>query len=605
MKKLLHYAALLTLLILIPVLTCACSGSDSPDSDVDFVVPESIINTGLAFTNSGGTQTFSFQGPKNATVTSSATTWCSVTASDPTANGVRKVEVTAQPNTSTDIRTATITISCGSVSKNVAVTQSSADALIIKNVDYSPTLTDGKFSAAGGQATITVTTNDNIDATTDATWITEIKIVRGSLPMADAKVLFSIAKNSGYERTGTITIKLNNLVETVSITQAADENAGKVPDNVVDIAKWLGMGWNLGNQMDANSNGVSSETAWGNPVATQALFTKLKAMGYSTVRIPVTWLGHIGAAPNYTIEESWLNRVAEIVGYAENAGLNAIVNIHHDGADTANWLNIKDAATNSSTDTTIKNQIKAMWTQIANKFKEKGTFLIFETFNEIQDGGWGWGDNRTDGGKQYTVLNEWNQTAVDAIRATGGANATRYIGVPGYSTNADLTIDYLKLPTDPANHLLVAIHFYDYYEYTLNNIYSEWGHTGKSGVTYANHKESDVVATLDKIKAAFIDKGTPVYFGEIGCVRRDTDRAESFRKYYLEYVIKAATDRNIPCIYWDNGSFSAGKECSGLYDRTTGDYMNDAEDVTKVMIKAATSTDASYTLESVYNSAPK
>jgi hypothetical protein len=33
--------------------------------------------------------------------------------------------------------------------------------------------------------------------------------------------------------------------------------------------------------------------------------------------------------------------------------------------------------------------------------------------------------------------------------------------------------------------------------------------------------------------------------------------------------------------------------------------MNDAEDVTKVMIKAATSTDASYTLESVYNSAPK
>ena len=29
-----------------------------------------------------------------------------------------------------------------------------------------------------------------------------------------------------------------------------------------------------------------------------------------------------------------MDRVAEVVGYAENAGLNAIVNIHHDGADS-------------------------------------------------------------------------------------------------------------------------------------------------------------------------------------------------------------------------------------------------------------------------------
>ena len=87
------------------------------------------------------------------------------------------------------------------------------------------------------------------------------------------------------------------------------------------------IGWNLGNALDANNNGVSSETAWGNPKITQTLLTKVKEAGFQVVRIPITWLGHIGSAPKYTIEESFLDRVSEVVGYAKNAGLKAIINI--------------------------------------------------------------------------------------------------------------------------------------------------------------------------------------------------------------------------------------------------------------------------------------
>ena len=100
----------------------------------------------------------------------------------------------------------------------------------------------------------------------------------------------------------------------------------------------LGLGWNLGNQMDAYVNGVANETSWGNGRATQQTFDSLKAMGFSTVRIPVTWLGHVGSAPDYKIEEAWLDRVAQLVGYAEAAGLNAVINIHHDGANSQHWL---------------------------------------------------------------------------------------------------------------------------------------------------------------------------------------------------------------------------------------------------------------------------
>lgn len=50
----------------------------------------------------------------------------------------------------------------------------------------------------------------------------------------------------------------------------------------------LGLGWNLGNQMDAHINGVANETSWGNRMATQQTFDSLRAYGFTSVRIPVT-----------------------------------------------------------------------------------------------------------------------------------------------------------------------------------------------------------------------------------------------------------------------------------------------------------------------------
>src|SRR3954464_10757888 len=102
----------------------------------------------------------------------------------------------------------------------------------------------------------------------------------------------------------------------------------------------MGAGWNLGNQLEANANGIPSETAWGNPVVTQALIDRVKASGFKTIRIPVSYLGDIGAAPNYTVDAAWLNRVQEVVNYAYNSGLYVLINMHGDGykSVTGSWL---------------------------------------------------------------------------------------------------------------------------------------------------------------------------------------------------------------------------------------------------------------------------
>jgi len=100
-------------------------------------------------------------------------------------------------------------------------------------------------------------------------------------------------------------------------------------------------GCNLGNTLDAVTNAGSSsakaeETAWSNPKATQQYLNGVVQSGFDIVRIPCTWIGHIGPAPDYKISESRLKRVAEVIGYAKTAGVKAmIINIHHDGNNTS------------------------------------------------------------------------------------------------------------------------------------------------------------------------------------------------------------------------------------------------------------------------------
>lgn len=404
---------------------------------------------------------------------------------------------------------------------------------------------------------------------------------------------------------------IKTIIATALFTLVCMPMLAQTNHEAVDYAQTMGMGWNLGNNFDAHNDGVSSETAWGNPAATQKLFDNLKKAGFGSVRIPVTWIGHIGKAPEYRLDKEWLDRVAEVAGYAKKAGLKAIINIHHDGV-AANgrvgdysWLDLPAAAKDEKKNQEIKQKLAMVWMQIAMRFQTEGDWLIFETLNEIQDGNWGNGGNTTDGGEQYRVLNEWNQLCVDVIRGTGGENTTRYIGIPGYVAQPGLTIKYLRIPDDETpNRLMVAVHMYDPWDYAGSAKYSEWGHTGKD-VVPDKAGEAEFNATLDGLYNKFVRKGIPVYLGEYGCVHRSTPRAEAFRKYYLEYTCKSLRQHKIPALVWDNGSRKTGEEAFGLMNHSDGKYIANSEEIVKIMVDAWNNDDPDYTLESVYEKAPK
>ena len=393
----------------------------------------------------------------------------------------------------------------------------------------------------------------------------------------------------------------------VSFTTKAP--APHVDDNdAIVLARRLGWGWNLGNHFDTSSDEDGKHPQWGywdNATPTQKLYTNLRQAGASTVRIGVTW-GNYQNTSDWTIEANYMAEVRQNVEMAEAAGLNVILNMHHDEY----WLDIKSAAANNIVNDAIKARLQKTWTQIAEAFKDKGDFLFFETFNEVQDGQWGWGANRTDGGKQYRTLNEWNQVCVDAIRATGGQNATRWIGVPGYASSASFAlINDFKIPTDPANHIMISVHFYDPNTFTLTpenkDGKSEWGHTAAAGKYQDGSNESHVTETFQQLYTKFVVNNIPVYIGEYGCVMHKSDRSNLFRNYYLEYVCRAAHAYNMPLCLWDNNSQGGGNEHHGYFNHNDGTYLNNMGPLVATMIKAATSDDAAYTLESVYNNAPK
>jgi len=305
----------------------------------------------------------------------------------------------------------------------------------------------------------------------------------------------------------------------------------------------MGRGWNLGNTLDAHGTGVSgiaTETMWGNPTTTKAMIDEVKEAGFNTIRIPVTWYKHIGAAPDYTIDAAWLNRVEEVMSYAFDNDMYVIINTHH---ETEDWL-----ATTYANQAAATAQLEKIWTQLANRFNSYGDYLIFETINEPRVVG---GTNEWNGGttEYRAVVNDYNKAAVDIIRGTGGNNATRFIMCPTYagSTHNDVLADYVV----PNNDSKVIATVHSYFPYNFSNRGEDGGDTDTWG---SATDKAQLDAEMQKIYDRFIANDIPVVIGEWGSKDRGGNTAA--RATHADYYVAAAEAQGLSTIWWDQGGNS-------------------------------------------------
>ncbi|RYY03250.1 MAG: endoglucanase [Gammaproteobacteria bacterium] len=340
-----------------------------------------------------------------------------------------------------------------------------------------------------------------------------------------------------------------------SFSKSSSSVASSSGLTAVQLTQKMGVGWNLGNTLEA----IGGETAWGNPLATQQLINSVKAAGFKTIRIPVAF-SRFSDANNFVIDAAWMSRVEQVVNYALNADMYVMINIHWDGG----WMQPTYAQ-----QTYVNNRLNIMWNQIATKFRDYDDRLLFAGTNEVMvDGDYG-----TPTLEYYTVQNSFNQTFVNSVRGTGGKNASRFLVVQGFNTNIDHTVNFAKIPTDTTtNHLLMEVHYYDPYNFTLNassNI-TQWGKNAtdpSKTETWANESYTD--AQFQKMKTNFVDKGVGVILGEYAAMSRtNIPDHEQYRLYWDQYISESAIDHQLVPVYWDAGY--TGNNGSGLFDRNTG-----------------------------------
>ena len=341
----------------------------------------------------------------------------------------------------------------------------------------------------------------------------------------------------------------------------------------------MGSGWNLGNTLEANSNGTPSETVWGNPQASSALMKLIKNSGFNTIRIPVSYLSKIGSAPDYKIDAAWLSRVKEVVDMALAEDLYVITNIHGDGYHgvTGGWL-LCDA----QNQTEIKAKFKAVWQQIATTFKDYDEHLIFESMNEVFDGTYEWqnpGIPYPNAG-YYQNINDYNQIFVETVRPISLNNAKRWLLIPGWNTDIDLTSEAkgFKIPEDKyvdrstsGKRLMISVHYYAPWDLCGDDTdegVTRWGdeawrQNSSKCTTYGQgaNSESTMSGQFDKLKSWFTSRGYPVVVGEYGTVDKTSYDAENskYTAYWTKTLCENARRVGAVPVLWDNGHLSTAK----------------------------------------------
>ena len=288
---------------------------------------------------------------------------------------------------------------------------------------------------------------------------------------------------------------------------------------------------------DSVAETASLEESWGNPQISKQLIDAIKAEGFKTVRIPVTYFNHMSS--DGTIDSEFLDRVEQVVNYALSDGLYCIITIQHDTGNDG-WIKASD-----DNYTQNSQKVAYMIRQIAQRFKDKNGHLILEGFNEIVDDNNRWNNIP---GKNLEVMNKWNQLFVDTVRKTKGKNTKRYLIVNTYAASpSEECLKAFRMPEDSVkDRILVGVHCYFDEKAT------------ESGF---------------KVLAPYATE-YPLLIGEWGLSAKvsgisRTEYTRSFMGYARTY--------GIPTILWDDGSTSSyaymNRTTNGWYEKETADLI--------------------------------
>ncbi|MBJ6368516.1 cellulase family glycosylhydrolase [Snuella sedimenti] len=357
------------------------------------------------------------------------------------------------------------------------------------------------------------------------------------------------------------------------------------------VAK-MGRGINLGNVLSAPVEGN-----WA-PALDLTYIQDVAAAGFTTIRIPMDFFGdrttgdtsiysktvgtsasYTGTMSDYVVNSTYLDRVEEVINWGLNEGLVVVLDFHGKilKEEFLYTFSSKDKWAAYYTEPTSAKRIadnekfRAIWTQIAERFKDYSYNLLFEIVNE-----------------PYFFLTDvemdvLNADVINIIRNSGSNNVDRNIIITGGSKNAyeaPLQIDDAVINSD--NHLIATFHYYWPRAFTAssgeNDNDFDWGNTSD---------KSEIDSNFGAVQSWSQSKNIPVFLGEFGADNEggynySTMTYGSFggpenasRVAYHEYLAEKAISLGFAFTAWDAGD-EANKTIYKVSDRTWVEDVKDA-----------------------------
>ena len=265
-------------------------------------------------------------------------------------------------------------------------------------------------------------------------------------------------------------------------------------------------GINIGNTLEPPRVGE-----WNNDFISEYFFDDYVSAGFNTVRIPVRWDKHTLVDSPFTISETWLDTVEQVIDWGLNRDLFLIINSHHDWWLVNNYNSVK-----------IKQRFHAIWSQVASRFKDKSPQLLFEIINEPH-------------GMTKEDVDELNRDVLKIIRQE---NPQRIVIYGGHSwSNSD--------------HLLSTSKLNDEYVIGYFHSYDPWEFAGKGNGSWGTDYEiGQIQLKFEAVSQWSKNNNIPVIISEFGAIH-DCD-FNSRMLHYFTYV-KEAIRNEFAFQAWDDG----------------------------------------------------
>jgi len=300
-------------------------------------------------------------------------------------------------------------------------------------------------------------------------------------------------------------------------------------------------------------------------------FVQVKGIGVEAVRLPINLHSFFksGSAGAYTPDPLFFSLLDQVVDWAEKHEIYLILDNH-----TFDPV--------ASTTPSVRDVLIPVWTHMAEHFKGRGKYVLYEVLNEPH------GDGIT--------AEQWGAIQGDVISAIRSKDTVHTIIVGGINYNSIGSL--AGLPEYADDNLIYTFHFYDPYVFThqgenwgappnlanlkgvpfpaeahkMPEIPKELRSTGYEDTLknqYAHDGDPKTLAeALDKAAEFSNARGAPVFCGEFGVYMLNSFQTDRARWYTA--VTKFLDERGIARTSWDYyGSFGVFKKPAG------GDFYSD------------------------------